>query len=334
MKTSEFDYYLPPELIAQTPIEPRDAARLLWLKRSSGDMTHHHFYDLPDLLRPGDLLVANESRVLPARIIARKRTGGAVEILLLRRIDAVTWQCLLRGHRLRVGMRLDVRADVIAEVIDQAATGERLIRFNQPIDDRLDELGRMPLPPYIHEPLRDPDRYQTIYSHTPGSAAAPTAGLHFTAEVLARLAERGIDIVYVTLHVGLDTFKPVETEDIERHHIHTEYIQLVEPVAAQIRQARREGRRVIAVGTTTVRVVEAAARRDLQAFAGYTDLYIYPGFEFRIIDGLITNFHLPRSSLLMLVSAFAGKARIDRAYIEAIQRRYRFYSFGDAMLIL
>jgi S-adenosylmethionine:tRNA ribosyltransferase-isomerase len=272
--------------------------------------------------------------VLPARIIARKRTGGAVEILLLRRIDAVTWQCLLRGHRLRVGMRLDVRADVIAEVIDQAATGERLIRFNQPIDDRLDELGRMPLPPYIHEPLRDPDRYQTIYSHTPGSAAAPTAGLHFTAEVLARLAERGIDIVYVTLHVGLDTFKPVETEDIERHHIHTEYIQLVEPVAAQIRQARREGRRVIAVGTTTVRVVEAAARRDLQAFAGYTDLYIYPGFEFRIIDGLITNFHLPRSSLLMLVSAFAGKARIDRAYIEAIQRRYRFYSFGDAMLIL
>jgi S-adenosylmethionine:tRNA ribosyltransferase-isomerase len=334
LKTSEFDYYLPPELIAQTPIEPRDAARLLWLKRSSGDMTHHHFYDLPDLLRPGDLLVANESRVLPARIIARKRTGGAVEILLLRRIDAVTWQCLLRGHRLRVGMRLDVRADVIAEVIDQAATGERLIRFNQPIDDRLDELGRMPLPPYIHEPLRDPDRYQTIYSHTPGSAAAPTAGLHFTAEVLARLAERGIDIVYVTLHVGLDTFKPVETEDIERHHIHTEYIQLVEPVAAQIRQARREGRRVIAVGTTTVRVVEAAARRDLQAFAGYTDLYIYPGFEFRIIDGLITNFHLPRSSLLMLVSAFAGKARIDRAYIEAIQRRYRFYSFGDAMLIL
>ncbi len=334
MKTSDFDYHLPPELIAQTPIEPRDAARLLWLRRSSGDMTHHHFYDLPDLLRPGDLLVANESRVLPARITARKRTGGAVEILLLRRIDAVTWQCLLRGHKLRDGTQIEVRADVIAEVIDRAATGERVIRFNQSIDDRLNELGTMPLPPYIHEPLRDPERYQTIYSHTPGSAAAPTAGLHFTPEVFARLAERGIDIVYVTLHVGLDTFKPVETEDLELHHIHTEYVQLTEPVAAQLRQARHDGRRIIAVGTTTVRVLETSARHDLRAFSGSTDLYIYPGFEFRVIDGLITNFHLPRSSLLMLVSAFAGKTWIDRAYAEAIQQQYRFYSFGDAMLIL
>jgi S-adenosylmethionine:tRNA ribosyltransferase-isomerase len=335
LKTSDFDYHLPTELIAQTPIEPRDTARLLRLDRASGAIEHHHFYDLPDLLQPGDLLVANESRVIPARIFGRKAgTGGAVEMLLLRRIDDVTWQALLRGHRLKIGSRIEVRADVIAEVIDQAATGERVIRFSQPIDDRLSELGEMPLPPYIHEPLHDPERYQTIYSHTLGSAAAPTAGLHFTANVFDRLKQRGIDMMYVTLHIGLDTFKPVETNDIEQHHIHTEFVQFTEEVAAQVRQARRDGRRVIAVGTTTVRVLETAARHGLQAFTGNTDLFIYPGFEFRAIDGMITNFHLPRSSLLMLVAAFAGKAQIDRAYAEAMAARYRFYSFGDAMLIL
>ena len=335
MKTTYFDYYLPTELIAQTPIEPRDTARLLRLDRTSGAMEHHHFYDLPDLLRPGDLLVANESRVIPARIFGRKAgTGGAVEILLLRRIDAVTWQALLRGHRLKVGSHIKVRDDVMAEVIEQAATGERVIRFNQPIDDRLSELGEMPLPPYIHEPLRDPERYQTIYSHTPGSAAAPTAGLHFTMSVFERLKQRGIDIAYVTLHVGLDTFKPVETDDIERHHIHTEFVRYTEEVAAQVRQAKRDGRRVIAVGTTTIRVLETVARHEWQAFTGNTDLFIYPGFKFRAVDGMITNFHLPRSSLLMLVAAFAGKAQIDRAYAEAIAAHYRFYSFGDAMLIL
>jgi S-adenosylmethionine:tRNA ribosyltransferase-isomerase len=335
VKTSDFWYDLPPELIAQTPIEPRDVARLLQLDRASGAISHHHFYDLPDLLRPGDLLVANESRVIPARIFARKAgSGGAIEILLLRRVDATAWQALLRGHRLRVGMQIEVRPDLMATVIEQLPGGERVIRFTQSIDDQLSELGVMPLPPYIHAPLTDPDRYQTVYAQTPGSAAAPTAGLHFTPGLLARLGERGISMVHVTLHVGLDTFKPVETEEVEQHHIHTEYAQIAEDVAAQIRLAKSDGRRVIAVGTTAVRVLETVARHGWQAFGGNIDLFIYPGFEFKAVDALITNFHLPRSSLLMLVSALAGKDKIDPAYAEAIAMRYRFYSFGDAMLIL
>ena len=334
MKTAEFEYDLPPELIAQTPIEPRDAARLLCLDRASGAIEHRRFSDLPDRLRPGDLLVANDSRVIPARVFAHKTTGGAVELLLLRRIDAQTWQTLLRGHNLRVGTRLIVRDELSVEIIEQSPTGERVIRFSQPIDDQLDALGVMPLPPYIHAPLRDPERYQTIYSQTPGSAAAPTAGLHFTPRIFDRLRERGIEVAYVTLHIGLDTFKPVETDDIEQHHIHTEFVQLTEDTAAQVRAAKAAGRRVIAVGTTSVRVLETAAQHGLAApMAGDTALYIYPGFQFRAIDGLLTNFHLPRSSLLMLVSALAGKANIDRAYTEAILHKYRFLSFGDAMLI-
>jgi S-adenosylmethionine:tRNA ribosyltransferase-isomerase len=280
-------------------------------------------------------LVANESRVIPARIFARKAgTGGAVEILLLRRIDEVTWQALLRSHRVHVGTRIEVRPDLIAEVLEASSTGERLLRFNQPIDARLSELGVMPLPPYIHAPLRDPERYQTIYSHTPGSAAAPTAGLHFTPRLLELLREREIQMIQVTLHVGLDTFKPVETDDVEQHHIHTEHMEVTEEAAAQIRAARAQGRRVIAVGTTSVRVLETLGKQALSGFAGDTRLFIYPGFEFRVVDGMITNFHLPKSSLLMLVSAFSGKANISRAYAEAIQQQYRFYSFGDAMLIL
>ncbi len=335
MKTSDFDYYLPPELIAQTPIEPRDAARLLRLDRSTGAIAHDHFYNLPDLLRPGDLLVANESRVIPARIYAHKaETGGAVEILLLRRSDAVTWQALLRSHRIHVGTRLELRPDLMAEVIEMSATGERVLRFNKPIDELLGELGTVPLPPYIHAPLRDPERYQTVYAHTLGSAAAPTAGLHFTPRLLERLRERDIRMIYVTLHVGLDTFQPVETENIEQHHIHAEYMEVTEEIAAQIRQAKAEGRRVIAVGTTSVRVLETAVEHGMQAFTGDTRLFIYPGFKFNLIDGMITNFHLPKSSLLMLVAAFAEKEKIDRAYAEAINCRYRFYSFGDAMLIL
>jgi S-adenosylmethionine:tRNA ribosyltransferase-isomerase len=335
VKTSEFDYHLPPELIAQTPIEPRDAARLLQLDRSTGSIEHRRFYDLPDLLRPGDLLVANESRVIPARLFAHKAgTGGAVEILLLRRIDAVTWQALLRAHRLHVGSRIEVRPDLSAEVVETSDTGERVLRFNQPIDEQLNELGVMPLPPYIHAPLRDPERYQTVYAHTPGSAAAPTAGLHFTPRLLAQLRERDIQMIHVTLHVGLDTFKPVETEDVEAHHIHAEYMEVIEEVAAQIRAAKAEGRRVIAVGTTSVRVLETLGQGGLSAFVGDTRLYIYPGYQYRVVDGMITNFHLPRSSLLMLVSAFVGKQNLDRAYAEAIVQRYRFYSFGDAMLIL
>lgn len=335
MKTGDFDYHLPPGLIAQTPIEPRDAARLLRLDRSSGSLAHAHFYDLPDLLRPGDLLVANESRVIPARIFAHKAdTGGAVELLLLRRIDAVTWQALLRAHRIHVGTRIELQPDLIAEVIELSPGGERVLRFNQPIDLRLPELGVTPLPPYIHEPLSDPERYQTIYARAPGSAAAPTAGLHFTPHLLDRLQERDIHMIYVTLHVGLDTFKPVETEEVEAHHIHTEYMEVTEAVAEQIRTAKKEKRRVIAVGTTSVRVLETVGRQGLQAYVGDTGLFIYPGFEFHVIDGMITNFHLPKSSLLMLVSAFAGKEQIDRAYAEAVAQHYRFFSFGDAMLIL
>jgi S-adenosylmethionine:tRNA ribosyltransferase-isomerase len=335
VKTSDFDYYLPPELIAQTPIEPRDAARLLQLDRSSGAIGHHHFYDLPDLLRPGDLLVANESRVIAARIFAHKSgTGGAVEILLLRRVDDVTWQALLRSHRVHVGTRIEIRPDLVAEVIEASAAGERMLRFNQPIDARLSELGVMPLPPYIHAPLQDPERYQTIYSHTLGSAAAPTAGLHFTPRLLDQLRARDIHMIYVTLHVGLDTFKPVESEDVEQHRIHTEYMEVTEEVAARIRQAKADGRRVIAVGTTSVRVLETSGERGIAALSGDTRLFIYPGYKYHVVDGMITNFHLPRSSLLMLVAAFAGKEKTDRAYAEAIARKYRFYSFGDAMLIL
>ncbi len=335
MKTNEFDYHLPPELIAQTPIEPRDAARLLQLDRSSGAIRHFHFYDLPDLLRPGDLLVANESRVIPARIFAHKAgTGGAVEILLLRRIDELTWQALLRSQRIHVGTRIELKPNLVAEVIEVFATGERVLRFNQPIDTRLSELGVMPLPPYIREPLRDPERYQTVYSHTPGSAAAPTAGLHFTPRLLDQLRERNIHMIHVTLHVGLDTFKPVETEDVEQHHIHTEYMEVSEEIATQIRATQAEGRRVIAVGTTSVRVLETLGERGVAAFADDTRLFIYPGYQYRVVDGLITNFHLPKSSLVMLVAAFAGKEKIDRAYAEAIDLKYRFYSFGDAMLIL
>jgi S-adenosylmethionine:tRNA ribosyltransferase-isomerase len=335
VKTSDFDYHLPPELIAQIPIEPRDAARLLRLDRSSGAMGHFHIYDLPDLLRPGDLLVANESRVIPARILAHKvGTGGAVEILLLRRVDEVSWQVLLRSHRVQVGTRIEIRPGLVAEVIEMSATGERVLRFNQPIDARLSELGVMPLPPYIHTLLHDPERYQTIYSHTPGSAAAPTAGLHFTPGLLAQLRERAIQMCYVTLHIGLDTFKPVETEEVEQHHIHTEYMEVTEEAAAQIRQAKAEGRRVIAVGTTSVRVLETLGEHGVSSFADNTRLFVYPGFRFRVVDGMMTNFHLPRSSLLMLVAAFAGKTNVDRAYTEAIDQKYRFYSFGDSMLIL
>jgi S-adenosylmethionine:tRNA ribosyltransferase-isomerase len=334
MKTADFVYDLPADLIAQTPIEPRDASRLLVLDRSSGSIEHRHFYELPDLLRPGDLLVANESRVIPARIFARKaHSGGAIEILLLRRLDDLTWQALLRGHRLRVGTQIEIETGLIAQVIEHSPTGEFVLRFDRPIDVQLDRVGVMPLPPYIHTRLADPNRYQTVYAHTPGSAAAPTAGLHFTPQLIDRLKERGIDLAQVTLHVGLDTFKPVESEEVEQHHIHTEYMEFDQATALRVRQAKQAGRRVIAVGTTAVRVLETAARNGLQAFSGDTNLFIYPGFEFRAIDGLITNFHLPRSSLLMLVSAFAGKEKIDRAYAAAIAQKYRFFSFGDAMLI-
>lgn len=342
MKTAEFDYALPPELIAQTPIEPRDASRLMVVERRSGSISHHHFRDLPQFLRPGDLLVHNESRVIPARLFGIKPTGGHVEILLLRRRAAATWETLVGGKRVRVGLRLRLLdgpagqpTGAEAEVIEAGERGMRVLAFDRPVLPLAEQVGVTPLPPYIHTPLANGERYQTVYARAPGSAAAPTAGLHFTPELLRRLREMDVQSVFVTLHIGLDTFRPVNEERIEEHHMHTEYCSLTPETARQINQAQQEGRRVVAVGTTSVRVLESAAdeSRTVQPFEGPTDLFIYPGYRYRAVDALITNFHLPRSTLLMLVAAFAGKELLDRAYAEAVRERYRFYSFGDAMLI-
>jgi len=350
VKTTEFDYDLPPELIAQAPIELRDTSRLMVVDRRAGEIAHRHFYDLPDYLRPGDLLVHNESRVIPARLFARKPTGGKVEILLLRSRAGDTWETLVRGKRVRVGLRLTlldgpegVPTGAEAEVVEEGERGMRVLAFDRPVLPLAEQVGVTPLPPYIHTPLAEAARYQTVYARAPGSAAAPTAGLHFTPELLHQLREMGVRSTFITLHIGLDTFRPVSEERIEDHRMHTEYCWLRPEVAEQVNQARLEGRRVVAVGTTSVRVLEAAASKSqipnpksqfVQPFEGATDLFIYPGYEFRVVDVLITNFHLPRSTLLMLVAAFVGKGLLDRAYAEAIQERYRFYSFGDAMLIL
>ncbi|MBE9507158.1 MAG: tRNA preQ1(34) S-adenosylmethionine ribosyltransferase-isomerase QueA, partial [Chloroflexi bacterium] len=323
MKTAGFDYKLPPELIAQTPIEPRDASRLMVVNRNSGGIAHRQFHDLPDFLRPGDLLVHNESRVIPARLFARKPTGGRVEILLLRQRADDTWEALVGGKRIRAGLRLALLdgaegrpIGAEAEVVEAGERGMRVLAFDRPVLPLAEQVGVTPLPPYIHAPLENTARYQTIYAHTPGSAAAPTAGLHFTRELLQRLQGMGVRSTFVTLHIGLDTFLPVKEEHVEEHRMHTEYCSLTPEVAKQVNQARAEGSRVVAVGTTSVRVLETAAcrcqasdnrRRIVQPFEGATDLFIYPSYEFRAVDTLITNFHLPRSTLLMLVAAFTGK---------------------------
>lgn len=355
MKTAEFDYELPPELIAQKPIEPRDASRLMVVNRATQTISHHHFRDLSQFLRPGDLLIHNESRVIPARLFARKPTGGRVELLLLRPRSEGVWEALVGGRRVRPGLQLTLLSDregepvdATARVLEEGERGLRVLAFDRPALALAEEVGETPLPPYIHEPLQDVGRYQTIYARSPGSAAAPTAGLHFTPDLLLRLRDVGVRSAFVTLHVGLDTFQPVREEQAEDHQMHSEYCSLSPQVAVQINQARLEGRRLIAVGTTAVRVLETAAlaakgnrggmeacpMRTVTAFEGSTDLFIYPGFRFQVVDALITNFHLPRSTLLMLVAAFCGKDLMDYAYHEAIQERYRFYSFGDAMLIL
>jgi len=321
--------------------------------RCSGEIAHRRFHELPQVLRSGDVLVHNESRVIPARLFARKPTGGRVEILLLRERADRMWETLVRGRRIRVGTRLalldgpDGRpVGAQAEVVELGERGMRVLSFDRPVLSLARGIGVTPLPPYIHTPLADAERYQTVYARTRGSAAAPTAGLHFTPELLHRLRDGGVRSVFVTLHVGLDTFRPVKEERIEEHHMHSEHGSLTPEVARRVNRARLGGNRVIAVGTTSVRVLETAAlaegRVDAQAcpwrpvapFEGDTDLFIYPGFCFRAVDALITNFHLPRSTLLMLVSAFAGKELVDRAYAEAVEERYRFYSFGDAMLIV
>jgi S-adenosylmethionine:tRNA ribosyltransferase-isomerase len=341
MKTSEFDYDLPEHLIAQTPAEPRDSSRLLVLHRDSEKVEHRTFSDLPEYLQKDDLLVLNQTRVIPARIFARKTTGGRVELLLLRKQDALTWEALTRGKSTTRGRQLIVEDGPAAEVIADLDGAARLVRFTEPIEPFLDRVGNIPLPPYIHEHLDDPERYQTVYAKDAGSAAAPTAGLHFTPALLERLRKRGITTEVVTLHVGLDTFAPVAETDPADHKIHTEWCEVPVGTAAAINATRNRSGRVIAAGTTTVRALESAARYSylgrfprIAPYTGNTDLFILPGYQFSVVDALITNFHLPKSTLLMLVSAFAGRERILRAYEAAKVEGYRFYSFGDAMLIL
>ena len=338
MKTSDFDYDLPIERIAQTPIEPRHASRLLVLQRDKPQLEHTIFWNIADYLLPGDLLVINQTRVIPARIFAHKSTGGKIELLLLRRVDLTTWEALVGGKKVRAGTRLTLNNGPEAEVTAEMEGSRRLVRFAEPVETYLAAAGQMPLPPYIHERLTDPERYQTVYARESGSAAAPTAGLHFTPELMTRLEEKGVQFARVTLHVGLDTFAPVTEDDPLEHKIHTEWCELGAETAAQINQTKKRGGRIIAVGTTSVRTLESAARAAatgnvVGAYTGPTDLFILPGYRFRAVDAMITNFHLPKSTLLMLVSAFVGSERILAAYAEAVRLNYRFFSFGDAMLI-
>ncbi len=340
MKTTDFDYHLPESSIAQTPAEPRDSSRLLVLNRATGELGHRIFREITDYLHAGDLLVLNQTRVIPARIFARKETGGKVELLLLRRRDTLTWEALVGGKGLSVGKKVEVENGPQAEIVELLNGSERLIRFSEPIEPYFPSVGNVPLPPYIHEKLSDPERYQTVYAREPGSAAAPTAGLHFTPRLLDEVQAKGVKIAYVTLHVGLDTFAPVTEENPEEHKIHTEWCELPQATADAINAARAAGGRVIAVGTTSVRTLETVGQQmvhdsssTVQPFLGPTSIYILPGYQFKVVDAMITNFHLPKSTLIMLVSAFAGRERILYAYETAIRMRYRFYSFGDAMLI-
>ena len=338
MRTDDFDYVLPAERIAQRPIRPRDHSRLLVLDRATGRIEHARFDDLPSFLQPGDMIVLNETRVLAARLRARKLpTGGRCEVLLLRREGERTWEAWVGGRGLAPGRRLQVDGGPAAMIEADLGGSRRRIRFDEPISPLLEKIGAMPVPPYIQAPLDDPDDYQTVFGRVPGSAAAPTAGLHFTPKLLERLRTSGVLLGFVTLHIGLDTFAPVVEDDPSHHPIHTEWCRLPETTAALVREVKRVGSRVVAVGTTSVRTLESACRGaagEVRAFEGPTDLYILPGFEFRVVDALLTNFHLPRSTLLMLVSAFAGRERILSTYELAIREGYRFYSFGDAMLIV
>jgi S-adenosylmethionine:tRNA ribosyltransferase-isomerase len=351
---SDFDYDLPDSFIAQTPIEPRDSSRLMILNRHTGEIEHHIFRDLVEFLNSGDVLVLNTTRVIPARIQAIKtRTGGRVEILLLRQLESNRWHTLAGGRNVNVGLRLDFPpTDITAEVVEVLEGSERVIQFSQTVNDLLAQIGETPLPPYIHTRLSHRERYQTVYSREEGSAAAPTAGLHFTPELLLTLRQSGVQIASCLLHVGLDTFQPVRVDQIEQHHIHSEWATLTPENAHIINEAKLAGGRVIAVGTTTARTLETAAIlsagrkpsqrmqlaescpwRPVMAFEGDTDLFIYPGYRWRVVDAIITNFHLPKSTLLMMISAFAGRENLLRAYETAKQERYRFFSFGDAMFI-
>ena len=340
MKTSDFYYDLPQELIAQTPMEKRDGSRLMTLDRRTGETGHRHFYDLPSLLRPGDCLIMNDSRVLPARLLGRRLPGGgACEVLLLSDKGENVWECLVRpGRKLRAGARMTFGdGSLTAEVAEELADGNRLVRFAYEgiFLEVLERLGKMPLPPYIKEELQDQERYQTVYSKVLGSAAAPTAGLHFTPELLRELESKGVNLGYVTLHVGLGTFRPVKEEAIEDHDMHSEFCTVPPETAELINLTKAAGGRVICVGTTSCRTLESWAGEDghMEARSGWTNIYLYPGCRFKVMDGLVTNFHLPESTLIMLVSAFAGREAVLAAYREAVKERYRFFSFGDAMFI-
>lgn len=340
MKTSDFNFELPPELIAQTPIAQRDASRLLVLDKESGAWSHQHFFDLPEYLHEGDCLILNNSRVLPARLLGQRLPGGgACEVLLLIDRGEKTWECLVRpGKKMRTGAKLSFGdGELTAEVVEELSGGNRLVKFDYEgiFLEVLDRLGKMPLPPYIKEELQDKERYQTVYSKVNGSAAAPTAGLHFTPELLGKIRAMGVKIGYVTLHVGLGTFRPVKEDEITDHEMHSEYCVIPQETADLINETKKNGGRVICVGTTSCRTVESWAKDDgtMEASAGWTDIFIYPGYRFKVLDALITNFHLPESTLIMLVSALAGRERVLAAYEEAVCERYRFFSFGDAMLI-
>ena len=342
MKLSDFDYHLPPELIAQTPVEPRDKSLLMVLHRETGTMEHRIFHEITEYLQGGDTMVFNNSRVIPARLFGRKENSSTnVELLLLRRLDNNVWETLARpGKRIGVGAKINIRGktgdtdiSITAEVIELGKGGIRVVNFSD--ESLLEQLGNTPLPPYIHEPLSDPERYQTVYAKVKGSVAAPTAGLHFTPRLLSELQRKDIQFAFVTLHIGLDTFRPVQVDNPTLHQIHTEYGVLSPETAELISKTKEQGRRVIAVGTSTIRLIEAAAQTGtVRPFSGNVDLFILPGHKFRTTDAVITNFHLPRSTLLMLISAFAGRDFVLQAYKGAKDLGYRFYSFGDAMLIL
>ncbi|MDY3281931.1 tRNA preQ1(34) S-adenosylmethionine ribosyltransferase-isomerase QueA [Dysosmobacter sp.] len=340
MKTSDFNYELPQELIAQTPIARRDASRLMVVDRETGKWEHRHFYDILEELNPGDCLILNDSRVLPARLLGQRLPGGgACEVLLLIDRGERVWECLVRpGRKMKPGAKLSFGdGELTAEVIGEVEGGNRLVRFDYEgiFLEVLDRLGKMPLPPYIKEELQDRERYQTVYSRNLGSAAAPTAGLHFTKELLQKIADKGVGIGYVTLHVGLGTFRPVKEDTIEDHEMHSEYCVIPRETADLINRTKAGGGRCICVGTTSCRTLESWAAEDghMEPKAGWTSIYIYPGYRFKVMDGLITNFHLPESTLIMLVSAFAGREKVLAAYEEAVRKRYRFFSFGDAMFL-
>ena len=339
MKKSDFDFYLPEELIAQTPLEKRDNSRLLHLDKNTGKIEHKHFYDIKQYIRPGDCLVLNDSRVLPARLIGTRPTGGAVELVLLKDLGDNCWECLSRpGRKTKPGQELIFgNGELTAVVQDLTQGGNRIVKFDYKgiFLEILERLGKMPLPPYIKEELQDSERYQTVYSKELGSAAAPTAGLHFTKELLSEIEDMGVSICCVTLHVGLGTFRPVKAENIEDHDMHSEFCIIPEETAKTVNDTKKAGGRVIAVGTTSCRTLESFTTDDgvLQATSGWTNIFIYPGYKFKCIDALITNFHLPESTLIMLVSALAGREHILNAYKTAVNEKYRFFSFGDAMFI-